>query len=159
MWRVEIAARFREDRFHEAEAIGTHCHAADSRHGNLCAKLTTESATGRIRCRYGHGKLTSSLFDAAVAEVDIRAGDHMGHFGLEAAAGTAGDGTDGSDNASSDARVALHKASLNGDHLKLYGDRDVWRHITPCSAESEHRTYRRRAERATQTRSAAATIR
>jgi len=48
-WWVEIAVRFREDRFHEADAIGTHGHAADCRQGNFCAQLTTESAADSLR--------------------------------------------------------------------------------------------------------------
>jgi hypothetical protein len=51
MWQVQIAGRFREDRFHETEAIGTHGHAADCRHGILRARLTTESAADALGWR------------------------------------------------------------------------------------------------------------
>ena len=55
------------------------------------------------------------------AEVDIRAGDHKSHLGLEAAAGAAFDRTYGSSNAPSDVRVVLHRTFLLRDYLKLQG--------------------------------------
>jgi len=114
MWRIGIAACFREDRFHETEAIGTHGHGADHCHGILRASLPTESAANSLRRPLARGELPSSLLDASVADVDVRAGDHMRHFGLHAAAGAAGNRTESGAETSGDAtyhfRVALHRA-------------------------------------------------
>ena len=115
MWWVEIAVRFREDRFHDAEAIGTDGHGADRCHGILCASLPTEAAADSLRRRLAQGELSRSLLDAAVAEVDVRAGDHMSHLGFHAAAGAAANrtpqsGRETKGDASSHIRVALHKA-------------------------------------------------
>ena len=132
MWRVEIAVRFREDRFHEAEAVGTHGHAADHCHGILCASLPTESAADSLKRRLARGELSNSLLDASVADVDVRAGDHMSHLGLHAAAGAAGNrtesGAETSGDASSDSRVALHKACSRRESLNATGSRYVAPH-------------------------------
>lgn len=114
MGRVDVVAHFREDRFHDAEAIGAHGHGADHCQDIRCASLTTESAADFLVRRLARGELSSSLLDATVAEVDARAGDHVSHFGLHAAAGGAGNlterGAEASGDASSDSGVALHRA-------------------------------------------------
>ena len=132
--------RFGQDRGHCPEAVGAHDHTASGRDFTCPTELMTESAADRIGCwpagmlsgcssrcpRVAWRELPSSLRDAMFAEVNIRAGDHMSHLGLEAVAGAAVDRTYGSvkepsGNALSDARVALNRTSLNGDYLKLYG--------------------------------------
>lgn len=120
LWRVvvaviRLAARFREDRLHDAEAIGTHGHAADCRRGNLCAPLTTDSAAGSLGWWLAQREPSNSLPNAAVAKVDVRAGDHVSHLGFHAAAGGAASrtpesGTETSGDACSHFRVALHEA-------------------------------------------------
>src|SRR5262245_37188594 len=94
----------------------------------------TESAADGVRRRPLWRELSSSLLDAAVADVDIRARDHMSHLELRTPASAAvygarqrGNETGG--DAFSDFRSSLHMASSVENPPTLRG-RDGWRHIT-----------------------------
>ena len=74
--------RFGKDRGHRPEAVDAHRHSANRRDVSCRTELMTESATERIGCWSARGELPGSLRHTAVAEVRVRAGDHVAHVDL-----------------------------------------------------------------------------
>jgi hypothetical protein len=88
--------------------------------------LTTEPTLNANLWQSSRGELLSSLLNAAVADVELRARHHLRDVGPLSPTGGAGHaraserGNETSGDTCGDSRSAFHKAYLVGDGLELY---------------------------------------
>src|SRR6185503_10204208 len=93
-------------------------HTSNGRDVILGAKLATEAAPDRIRGRPPRCKLPSGLIEAMVAQIDVRASDHMNRIKLRppatATVHSADAGNEPSGDVSSNSRRVSHTGLRRG---------------------------------------------